>query len=63
MSENNTCAICEAEIHGHGHNGQPVVDARVCDFCNDFEIITARINKLIYERGVKGEHKPDESET
>ena len=36
MSECNLCK--KAEIEGHGHNGQPLVDGLVCDSCNPFVI-------------------------
>jgi hypothetical protein len=56
MVDNNACAICEAEIQGFGHNGQPVVDARVCDFCNDFEVIPARIKNMIERKDLKRDY-------
>lgn len=28
------CEICKQEIIGYGHNGQPVVNGKVCDNCN-----------------------------
>lgn len=47
-----SCSLCETPIHAlangwdQGHNGQPVVDGRVCDRCNIEEVIPARIYEL-----------------
>lgn len=56
MSDTNTCAICEADIEGYGHNGRPVVNDRVCNFCNDFEVIPARIKNMHWSKPVKREY-------
>lgn len=51
------CANCEkpVEIHGSwtsGHNGQPLVDGRVCDGCNQ-QVIAARIALAMYRRNAQ----------
>jgi len=46
------CALCEEEIEvnvlsgwADGNNGQPLVDGRVCDFC-DGKVIAERIRRI-----------------
>lgn len=56
MSDTNTCAICEAEIEGFGHNGEPVVNARVCHFCNMLQVIPARIKNMLGSKPVKRDY-------
>lgn len=34
------CAYCGKKIEGYGHNGQPLVNGRVCDDCNKNVILT-----------------------
>lgn len=41
------CLICRGRFSGFGNNGQPLVNGRVCEFCNGF-VIAHRI-KLIME--------------
>lgn len=33
------CARCDNPIRGYGHNGQPLVNGRVCDECNNAVIL------------------------
>lgn len=40
------CAICGQEIRGSEHNGQPLVDGKVCEECNIKEVIPYRIKLL-----------------
>ena len=54
------CAICEEDIEGHGHNGAPVTDGRVCDLCNQFIVIPKRIGMLVLDIPVKKEGGGDE---
>jgi hypothetical protein len=28
------CSICRHEIHGHGHNAEPITKGRCCATCN-----------------------------
>ena len=49
------CAICEEDIEGHGHNGAPVTDGRVCDLCNQFIVLPKRIDMWLQKKGVSDE--------
>tara|TARA_X000001382_G_scaffold124432_1_gene108979 strand:- start:513 stop:710 length:198 start_codon:yes stop_codon:yes gene_type:complete len=64
MSEEKICALCFGIIDKHyytnddgervmywdeGHNGQPLVDGRVCDSCNEL-VIAYRIKKMMEAR-------------
>lgn len=40
------CALCDKEIKGYGHNGQPYCKGRVCDWCNTNIVIPTRILML-----------------
>ena len=41
------CAICLETIQdGHGNNGLPVVDNKVCNFCNTSVVIPARFLEM-----------------
>ena len=62
MEEVHICAHCKNAIDWHmnadgtpywttGHNGQPLVDGRVCDTCNDL-VIAERISGFMKRRGV-----------
>mgnify|MGYP007073230685 FL=1 len=42
---NSTCAFCEEVYDGWGNNGNPLVDGRVCDTCNN-AVIVARMMLL-----------------
>lgn len=49
------CAICEEDIEGHGHNGAPVTEGRVCDLCNQFIVLPKRIDSFLEKKGVSNE--------
>ena len=40
------CALCDKEIKGYSHNGQPYCKGRVCDWCNTNIVIPTRILML-----------------
>jgi hypothetical protein len=40
------CKVCFGRFHGYGNNGQPLVNGRVCDFCDTF-VIAHRINLVL----------------
>ena len=37
---NSTCAFCGVVYDGWGNNGNPLVDGRVCNECNNAVIVT-----------------------
>lgn len=63
MSEEKICDLCFGIIDKHycivdgervmfwdgGHNGQPLVDGRVCDSCNEL-VVAHRIKKMMEAR-------------
>ena len=41
------CALCSNTMEEHqSHNGIPLVDDRVCEVCNNFDVIPARYNRV-----------------
>lgn len=54
MTMTTFCAMCEKPVEHHGswtegHNGQPLVDGRVCDGCNQ-QVIAARFFNAMFRR-------------
>jgi len=62
MPEPPLCCLCdqpcepwptperEGRIHGYGHNPEPLgllLDDRCCNFCNETQVIPARLRNLI----------------
>lgn len=37
------CKLCQNKIEGYGNNGEPIVNGRVCDNCNEKFVIKARL--------------------
>ena len=46
IGKKKNCAICGKPYGKYGNNGMPVTDGRVCDYCNDTEVIPARLKQL-----------------
>ncbi len=40
------CALCGRPIRGHGHNGSPLTDGRVCEECNRTKVIPERLKSI-----------------
>lgn len=48
----NPCALCRVHIEGYGHNGQPLINGRVCTSCNQQSVIPYRLFSFLH-RGDK----------
>jgi hypothetical protein len=39
------CCICGEKIEGYGHNAEPVKVGKCCRYCNEVEVIPARLKR------------------
>ena len=56
--EDQICVICGTLFNGYGHNAEPIEDGRCCDFCNDTEVVPARLVAALLPPGSPGRPKP-----
>lgn len=48
------CGLCNVEINGVGHNGSPLIDAKVCNECNRKVIAIRKSNLSVTKKQNRG---------
>lgn len=41
------CCLCGVELHGYGHNAEPVAKGRCCFDCNYKIVVIKRLDNLV----------------
>ena len=50
QTQEKVCGYCEKTYTEWGNNGWPVIDAQVCNACNDKFVIPARLDQIFFPK-------------